>query len=323
MSFLAVDLKFLELEAPAIARASRIDEDRVIAGHNRLWKFCWANKTNLVSREDLAGMFGPDRLDALISSAENYTLTPDAEAADFWEVRGVEKYLRVRKSRAEGGKKRAAAAARSGGKFTSSAPAQAGDAASKTPALTPNTEHRAPTKETTHPLSLSTTDDRQREGEYKNDSGDSTTTADDGRKRPQRPRGETNDAETEVDSAPPLLEVLRAFTAVFVSWANDTADAAGGPQVYAWVGYRFQKHAHDEDSAKRFHSQIKLAWADFLAWCAATGKTPGWGLFMEANVGDVRIDEARAGLLPRVRQPDQKALTLGPIGAVPAKKVAT
>lgn len=163
--------------------------------------------------------------------------------------------------------------------------------------------------------------DDEREAEQKKRG---STGSKDARQEAAQPRSATNDAETKEGAGQDDIEALRAFAATFVMWANSSGAAeTGGPGAYAWVLYRFQKYAGDVDGARRFSALMKLAWADFTAWCAAAGKTPGWGLFMEENVGDVRIDEARAGLLPRAQQPNQKALTLGPIGAVPAKKVAT
>lgn len=146
MSYIALDVKFLETEAPAIARASRSTEDRVVAGHARLWKLCWTTKRSEVSRVDLAGSFGPDGLEELISAAEAFTLTR-VKDAETWVVRGVEKYLRISAARAEAGRKRAASAPRLAGRLTSKPPASAGGATSKQPALTPSTEHRAPSTE--------------------------------------------------------------------------------------------------------------------------------------------------------------------------------
>lgn len=101
MSSLEVDLRFLEVDAPAAARAAAVDEDRVIAGAMRLWKMCWALKRDTVSRVEVAGAFGPVRLEDLIAALEMALLEP--VEGGRWRVRGAARYLRIIAGRSAGG----------------------------------------------------------------------------------------------------------------------------------------------------------------------------------------------------------------------------
>lgn len=81
--------------------------------------------------------------------------------------------------------------------------------------------------------------------------------------------------------------------------------------------YWFQKYAgDDEELAAQLAGQLKLAWKDFLEWCKAEGHSPGWGLWLEEAVGQYRLDQARAGELPRKPYAEQKTMPLGVLGRV-------
>ena len=102
-TYIAVTLQALE-SAPLMARAARISEDTAIAGLNRLWAYCWREKTNAITPTHVAGLFTPDA-DQLV---------PSLIAFGFLEqdgltlrVRGAEKYLRIAEGRSKGGKKAA------------------------------------------------------------------------------------------------------------------------------------------------------------------------------------------------------------------------
>lgn len=101
MASLEVDLRFLEVDAPAAARASGVNEDRICGGALRLWKACWATKRDTVSRMDIMGAFGPDRIEDLIAALEMALL--EKLEADRWRVRGAARYLRVMAGRSAGG----------------------------------------------------------------------------------------------------------------------------------------------------------------------------------------------------------------------------
>jgi hypothetical protein len=131
---------------------------------------------------------------------------------------------------------------------------------------------------------------------------------------PPAANGTGDEAEVDREDESPAT----ARSAVWVMWAeqNGAADRPG-QSVYMWASAQFQKYAADDAARSRLTLHLKLAWQDFTGWCAATGKTPGWGLWLQPAVGDHRLDEARAGLLPRKAAPaEQRTMPLGPLGAV-------
>lgn len=101
MPSLEVDLRFLEVDAPAAARACGVSEDRICGGALRLWKTCWATKRDTVSRMEIMGAFGPDRIEDLIAALEMALL--EKLETDRWRVRGAARYLRVIAGRSAGG----------------------------------------------------------------------------------------------------------------------------------------------------------------------------------------------------------------------------
>ena len=140
MSYITVDLKVIEVQGPAMARALGVDENTVLAGLLRLWHRCWSLKTDTITTLEVRGFLShPDACAAMEAFG---FLAPTGDGK--WRVKGADTYLRVREARAKGGAARAASAGRSAGQFTSTTPAQHQQDTSTAPALTPNTEHRTP-----------------------------------------------------------------------------------------------------------------------------------------------------------------------------------
>ncbi len=149
MNFIAVDLKVIEVKAPATARAADVEPDRVLGGLVRLWHLCWSSKSDKVSEIELAGIFGGSRIEQLIAALVGFELLEVVE--DGWRVKGADRYLRIQESRVAGGKM---AAARGNLRRGNSSPASSQLAPSSLPAapqlppsLSPSTEHRTPIKD--------------------------------------------------------------------------------------------------------------------------------------------------------------------------------
>ena len=142
VSFVRVDLKVIEVHAPAIARATGINEDRILAGLLRLWHRCWSVGRASVDRAVISGAFGPDQVDLLVDALSGDFLEKQEDGS--FRVRGAEQYLRIKEAqrRAAEATNRAKAERRSSyGIPTVDRTVSHG--------LTPSTEHRAPKKETT------------------------------------------------------------------------------------------------------------------------------------------------------------------------------
>ncbi len=153
--FIQVELKVIEVHAPALARAMGVDTAQVVGSLALLWHRCWSTKSDSVLPLELRGFFPHPDAGPLLAA---FGFLEDAGGT--WRVRGAERYLRITEQRREAGAARAKAAARAGGRFTSGAPAKrqrrtsgppADDQRSTSgqPALTPNTEHRTPNTERT------------------------------------------------------------------------------------------------------------------------------------------------------------------------------
>jgi hypothetical protein len=140
VSYIQVDLKVIEVQGPAMARALGIDENTVLAGLVRLWHRCWSLKTDLITSIEVRGFLAHP--DACATMEAFGFLAPTSDMK--WRVKGADTYLRVRESRSKAGAARAAGAGRSAGRFSSTAPAQHQHSTSTAPPLTPNTEHRTP-----------------------------------------------------------------------------------------------------------------------------------------------------------------------------------
>lgn len=152
MSYIAFELDALNV-APAVARSASVSEEVIIAGLLRMWAWCFREKTDTITADQLRGHFGADVAPALVAFRF-------LEAAgESWRVRGAERYLRISEARSKGGKaasgnlKRGAAKPEvqpepqpevSPGSSPAPAGSQPGGSPGSTPALTPSTEHRAP-----------------------------------------------------------------------------------------------------------------------------------------------------------------------------------
>ena len=156
MAYIAVDLKVVEVLAPAVARATGLSENRVLAGLVRLWHRCWSTEKGTVTQDELAGCFGPEGIVGLAGAlcADFLERTPDG-----FRVRGAARYLRLRAAMREGGRKAASNLRRGDKSPRPSGPGQGrgiagespgpspGVGSGPSPALTPSTEHRAPNLE--------------------------------------------------------------------------------------------------------------------------------------------------------------------------------
>lgn len=164
-SYIALELKVIEVLAPQAARASAVHEDRVIAGLVRLYHRCWSLKGDRVTRLQLAGLFGGEGLDDLVTALVEVGLL-EAGTAE-WRVRGADRYLRLHEARSKGGKA-AAGNLKRGSKRSEGQPGgqpetqpehppgtapaaprlEPGSSPGSFPALAPSTEHRTPIEKT-------------------------------------------------------------------------------------------------------------------------------------------------------------------------------
>jgi len=139
MPFIAFDVKALE-EAPNVARAAHISEDAAIAGLARMWKHCWARKTDEVDGTALEGFFGADASRACI------TFGFLERAGEGYRVRGADRYLRIAKARSDNGKRAAANGNLKKGSVGGGAPTSPQQllesCSNSAPVLTPITDHR-------------------------------------------------------------------------------------------------------------------------------------------------------------------------------------
>lgn len=161
MSYIAFDLDALN-RAPAVARASGLEEEQVIAGLVRLWAWCFREKTDRITKLQVVGHFGADACEALVAFSF-------LEASDeAFRVRGADRYLRVNDGRRKGGlaasknlipggpkKKRQP---RGGAETQAESQPRVSRESAEEDArldlgLSPNTEHRAPNIKTLAPAS--------------------------------------------------------------------------------------------------------------------------------------------------------------------------
>lgn len=159
MSHIAVDLKVIEVHAPAVARTLEEPVAITLGGLNLLWHRCWSTKSATITRIGLAGIFGMDRVDLRIEAMVDAGFLAPEDGG--FRVRGAEKYLRIRAGNSKGGKAAAGNLRRGtqpGGKpetkpgtepgvSREGAGTKPGVLPGSMPALTPSTEHRAPKKE--------------------------------------------------------------------------------------------------------------------------------------------------------------------------------
>lgn len=142
MSYIAVSLKVIEGLAADVARTAAITEDRALAGLVRLWHRVWSKTSDTLTLAQLAGVMGGERITEVAASLVAHGFLEPLEGA--FRVRGAERYLRVKASRAEGAKKTNEARSR----------AKRADALERSGAnaprrSSPSTEHRTPNTTTT------------------------------------------------------------------------------------------------------------------------------------------------------------------------------
>lgn len=150
MPYLSFDLDAKKRVAPA-AKAAGVEPGVIAWGLLELWEHAWVSKTDVVGEMVLDGCFGPSPRVRDVLVAFGFI---EAHSDGRWRVKGADRYLRVSAARSEGGKK-ASGNLKQNRKSTGSPPAPAGrqpvdstgSSSGSAPALSPNTEHRAPNKE--------------------------------------------------------------------------------------------------------------------------------------------------------------------------------
>lgn len=132
MPYIATDLDAFD-SAQGVAGATALPLQHVLGGLALLWRWCWRQKTDAVTGDQLAAHFGstaPGLATALVAFGF-------LEArGNAYRVRGAARYLHIAAVRSAAGKKRAAGAKRGarGQLLTSTSPAHAGEPASTSPA---------------------------------------------------------------------------------------------------------------------------------------------------------------------------------------------
>lgn len=132
MPYIATDLDAFD-SAQGVAGATTLPIQHVLGGLALLWRWCWRQKSDLVTADQLAAHFG-SHAEALPGALVAFGFL---EGTSPYRVRGVERYLRISRVRSEAGKARAAGANRdpaTGQLLTSKPLANAGEPASKPPA---------------------------------------------------------------------------------------------------------------------------------------------------------------------------------------------
>lgn len=151
MSYIAFDLDAFDA-AESAARHAGASADAMMAGLLRLWRFCWRQRTDVVTPDQLRGVFGIDVGPALV--AFGFV----AQVGTSYRVKGADRYLRIQEGRSKGGKKAAGNLKRgkSPGKAPAAprlvpglVPAEAGEQPRLTPGLSANSEQRTASSELT------------------------------------------------------------------------------------------------------------------------------------------------------------------------------
>lgn len=148
MSYLAFDLDALKL-VPDAARSAGLPDAELGYGLLRLWSYCWTTKTDVVKPAHLIGFFGGDSARVVAGLEAFGFLQTDPNGL---RVKGVEKYLRIRKAQSEAGKTRAAELNSSAATAGSSPPAEQQVSRPTVPPLTASSEQR--TANTEHPAAV-------------------------------------------------------------------------------------------------------------------------------------------------------------------------
>jgi hypothetical protein len=153
MSYIAFELDALNV-APAVARSARVGEEIIISGLVRMWAWCFREKTDTITADQLRGHFGADVAPALVAFRFLEAV------GESWRVRGAQRYLRISEGRSKGGKaasgnlkrgkrKPGGKPEKSPGLFPAAAGEQPESSPGSLPALhrAPSTEHRTPKEE--------------------------------------------------------------------------------------------------------------------------------------------------------------------------------
>lgn len=155
MSYLAFDLDALK-RVPDASRAAGITEAELGYGLVRLWSWCWNEKTDAANTAHLRGFFGGDT--QRVAEALCAFRFLELSSGGGFRVRGADRYLRIHKARSDGGKaasanlkqgalKPGASSEDSRGAAPATPRLEPGRSPGYSPALTPSTEHRAPSTE--------------------------------------------------------------------------------------------------------------------------------------------------------------------------------
>jgi hypothetical protein len=97
VSYIAFDLDAFDA-AESAARHAGASADAMMAGLLRLWRFCWRQRNDVVTPDQLRGVFGIDVGPALV--AFGFV----AQVGSNYRVRGADRYLRIQEGRSKGGK---------------------------------------------------------------------------------------------------------------------------------------------------------------------------------------------------------------------------
>ena len=100
MNYIAFELDALN-KVPLVANAAGIRAQDVTHGLLTLWAYCFREEVDRVRDAHLAGFFGSSTVGAALEAFGFL----EADGVGCWRVKGAQRYLRVRESRREGGKK--------------------------------------------------------------------------------------------------------------------------------------------------------------------------------------------------------------------------
>lgn len=286
MSWLQVELQAIEL-APYVARASGCQEDAVLGGLLRLWRYAFSAKKAVLGALEVRGCFaveaGVDVLPALVE----YDFLEQLETG--LRVRGAERYLRVSEGRSKGGK--AAAGNLKRGPSPGSSPAAAG--------TKPELEQQSPSRvlagvEAGGGSRLLSGCSRDQAGapsrltpgptsniEHRDDRGSMSSP------RSNNVRDLAEDKNPQGVNGYPLYRNVDEF----IAWAK-TVDPPSlgdpGPMVRDWAVAFFDKYQPSSQDG------IRAAFMRFVVWASSSGKRVGWGLWLQPQVWQTRWDDARA-----------------------------
>lgn len=102
MSYIAFELDALN-KVPHVAMAAGLRAADISHGLLMLWSHCFREEVDHVSDRQLVGFFGTKGVGEALASFD--FLEADIDRDGWWRVRGAGRYLRLRESRREGGRK--------------------------------------------------------------------------------------------------------------------------------------------------------------------------------------------------------------------------